>query len=356
MSFARWTVMLTLLGTVVALSGCMVSHDDGSAIRAINLRTGESRDFPDEGSVPPGWVVCADDGCPTPVACTELDEPSCLARVDCEATYGDVMPPECDVPPGSGRPVPAYCGTLPFVGCSVGGGSGCGPFPACLVACPAGSHNPVDADGCVHTCECVPDELCADGECGPVLGMPILVCEDGSIGGNTGLCVRNPDGACGWEIRECPPPPPPPAECAPDECGPALGMPIRMCDDGSWGGPTGRCLRSAEGVCGWEIRECPPSGGGTCSPTECGPAPGADPMCPASGGTTGTSAAVGCERALDGTCGWHFSCGECSPADCGPAPASDPMCPISGGTPGVSATLSCERNLAGTCGWHFSCG
>jgi hypothetical protein len=47
------------------------------------------------------------------------------------------------------------------------------------------------------------------GACGPALGMPSIVCPDGSIGGNTGKCLARPDGTCGWEIRECPKPPPP---------------------------------------------------------------------------------------------------------------------------------------------------
>lgn len=48
-----------------------------------------------------------------------------------------------------------------------------------------------------------------------------------------------------------------PAACQPGECGPALGMPSWLCADGTTGGPTGRCLRQANGGCGWEIRECP---------------------------------------------------------------------------------------------------
>lgn len=46
----------------------------------------------------------------------------------------------------------------------------------------------------------------APGACGPALGMPSKVCPDGSIGGNTGRCLANADGTCGWEIRECPAP------------------------------------------------------------------------------------------------------------------------------------------------------
>lgn len=45
---------------------------------------------------------------------------------------------------------------------------------------------------------------------------------------------------------------------APNACGPALGMPNRLCDDGkTMAGPTGRCLDKG-GVCGWEVVDCPP--------------------------------------------------------------------------------------------------
>jgi hypothetical protein len=52
----------------------------------------------------------------------------------------------------------------------------------------------------------------------------------------------------------------PEEECRITECGPRPGMPVRKCDDGSLGGNTGRCLRRAGGACGWEIRACPPPG------------------------------------------------------------------------------------------------
>ena len=41
------------------------------------------------------------------------------------------------------------------------------------------------------------------------------------------------------------------------DCGPPPAMPNYMCEDGTWAGPTGRCLRSSSGSCGWEIRDCP---------------------------------------------------------------------------------------------------
>jgi hypothetical protein len=41
--------------------------------------------------------------------------------------------------------------------------------------------------------------------CGPAPSTGAIKCSDGSIGGNTGRCIETADGACAWEIRECPP-------------------------------------------------------------------------------------------------------------------------------------------------------
>lgn len=45
--------------------------------------------------------------------------------------------------------------------------------------------------------------------------------------------------------------------CDTSACGPAPGMPNYLCSDGTLAGPTGRCLRHTDGICGWEIRDCP---------------------------------------------------------------------------------------------------
>jgi hypothetical protein len=46
--------------------------------------------------------------------------------------------------------------------------------------------------------------------------------------------------------------------CSPRECGPQLGAPNYMCEDGTLGGP-GACERDARtGKCGWAFRDCPP--------------------------------------------------------------------------------------------------
>lgn len=101
------------------------------------------------------------------------------------------------------------------------------------------------------------------------------------------------------------------SECGKSDCGPAPGMPAQQCPDGSIGGNTGRCIVQPSGQCGWEIRECPASGGGTgacirtgCSGTVCAE-PGKDVV------TTcefrPEYACYGdakCERQGNGACGW----------------------------------------------------
>src|SRR5512140_2716107 len=50
--------------------------------------------------------------------------------------------------------------------------------------------------------------------------------------------------------------------CDKSACGPQLGLANGICADGSMSGPTGRCLKRANGSCGWEILQCPPGGTG----------------------------------------------------------------------------------------------
>jgi len=44
--------------------------------------------------------------------------------------------------------------------------------------------------------------------------------------------------------------------CPVEDCGPPVPMPNYTCPDGTLGGPTGRCLKSENGSCGWDIRSC----------------------------------------------------------------------------------------------------
>lgn len=66
-----------------------------------------------------------------------------------------------------------------------------------------------------------------------------------------GDCCADADAVCNLV--------PPGSECAAGACGPALGMPIKLCPDGvHTAGPTGKCLKNTDGTCGWEISTCPP--------------------------------------------------------------------------------------------------
>ncbi len=112
-------------------------------------------------------------------------------------------------------------------------------------------------------------EICGASDCGPALGMPAILCSDGSTGGHTGRCIKTKNTACHWEIRSCPdlpptpapttttPMPPPRVDCsAKGACpGPAPASSSQLCWDGSTAGPT--CADSG-GTCGWKIKTCPP--------------------------------------------------------------------------------------------------
>ena len=83
-----------------------------------------------------------------------------------------------------------------------------------------------------------------------------------------------------------PPSPPPTGACTPQECGPAPGMPNRLCSDGIHTSGPGACTRHTDGTCGFEILQCP----ATPAPQACGsrglPACPGDSICvdnPASG-------------------------------------------------------------------------
>ena len=139
----------------------------------------------------------------------------------------------------------------------------CGPRPGLDQLCEddiarsAAGECRVGTDG---TCQweivtCIEDRICANmADCGPPSGAPSFMCSDGSIGGNTGVCLRSPDG-CDWYFRDCPA-----IECDEAECGPPPAQPNVECPDGvNVSGPTGRCVRPAGPVepCAWEIAMCP---------------------------------------------------------------------------------------------------
>jgi hypothetical protein len=47
-------------------------------------------------------------------------------------------------------------------------------------------------------------DCASKADCGPMPASPAIKCSDGSIGGNTGRCIKSASG-CAWEQRTCPP-------------------------------------------------------------------------------------------------------------------------------------------------------
>lgn len=200
-------------------------------------------------------------------------------------------------------------------------------------------------------CSSAVDELCEEEACGPALGMPVMTCEDGSLGGNTGRCLRLDDGQCGWEIRQCPGEEP--EQCDADACGPALGMPTILCEDGSVGGNTGRCLPHEDGSCGWEIRQCPDDGPDRCDEEACGPQLGMPTILCEDGSLGGNTGR--CLPLDDGGCGWEIrecpEIEECTDEQCGPMPGM-PAYLCEDGSLGGN-TGRCLRDDEGQCGWEI---
>ena len=257
----------------------------------INLRTGEERRVADDESVPDGWATCAsDETCPEPYDCEILDGASCDLRTDCVApdhrtAVGGAAPSDVD----EGE-VGYACTTTGVVEPHRGG---CEDVPACQFLCPDGTHSPIDAMGCTHSCECVPDgtdPVPEPDSCDDVPGCEFL-CPEGT---------HNPIDARGCTHScECVP-----DDCRPEECGPPpLGMP--RCSDG--GDSVVSCDHGETGRCGWQI-SCPIApppgpGPGLCDPALCGPAPLAEFLCP-----DDSSARTECRINTAGGCGWLFIC------------------------------------------------
>lgn len=296
--------------------------------------------------VAPGALAgadCAGESAPPAGLCAA----ECIVAEDCreESVEFDCVGGYCvaDMPPPTFC-APAQCGPepgLPNVVCA--DGTVAGPTGGCLRL----------ADGtCGWEITACDPPLCDDAECGPAPGIPNALCEDGvTMSGPTGRCLASATG-CGWEIVDCPPGGgvEPPADCTADACGPAMGMPNWLCDDGTLGGPV--CQLSADGNCGWTLVECPDSGEPvTCEAADCGPAPEMPNRLCDDGETV---AGPACQPDETGTCAWIIvDCPDpvtppsCDEADCGPAPGMpNYQCPD--GTVGGPA---CQANENGTCQW-----
>lgn len=149
-------------------------------------------------------------------ACTEAQRPSCNQPVpvcvamcrtdqDCASVRSGLRCEE-----GQCQPSEAPIGTGGSGGSSAGtGGSSsgvdCTQLPACELLCPEGTTNPVDSDGCTHTCECTspgppPDSLRLFYTCGDP------VCSGYSGGSGAPLCsTEAPGDVCRVEGDRCDP-------------------------------------------------------------------------------------------------------------------------------------------------------
>ncbi|UJR80464.1 Kazal-type serine protease inhibitor domain-containing protein [Sandaracinus amylolyticus] len=191
-------------------------------------------------------------------------------------------------------------------------------------------------------CEMVaatPGSECPVEQCGPPSRAPIIMCEDGSIGGNTGRCLRDEAGVCAWEMRECPSTDPTGRSCG----GFRLEGP-RECPEGFY------CAYEPDDICG---RADAP---GTCQrrPDACAEID--QPVCGCDGRTHGNAceaASAGISVDHEGECAQP--CGGIAGLGCGDAQFCDYAIEASCGAADQMGTCrdvpsACTREYVPVCG------
>ncbi len=193
----------------------------------------------------------------------------CCPAYRCQPDGSDCDPTKemcgCDATNAACTLALPYCGpnVMPVI---VGNTKDCCPIYQCPCDRAAAADGTVPPEaiakcGCTYpNCQAGEELVCAgqDNCMGPCKCQPARgICKDDSSCGAGQVC----------DLSACRLPPMPttttdPArqECDPLKCGPKLGMPSGVCADGSVSGPTGRCLVNADGSCGWEVSQCPPTG------------------------------------------------------------------------------------------------
>ncbi len=123
-------------------------------------------------------------------------------------------------------------------------GVSCGGFVGGV--CPIGSSCP-DSGGpgsqpagiCLPTVQNIGD-ICDRSQCtGPAQRCLSVQCRTQTNGTCSWTCPRVGD------------------TCRTSDCGPPIQGARMMCEDGSYSGPTGRCVFQEAGTCRWEVRSCP---------------------------------------------------------------------------------------------------
>lgn len=376
-------------------------------------RPGDCADAPgcagEEGGVcgDEDWCDHADNGCgfnrvsgvctPRPEACPDDEAPICgcddvtypnacaASAAGIDIQYPGVCVPGCSICAGTNEPVCGANGQTYGSDC-VAGCAGIevvavGPCQALACnpeqACPEGQFcayagAACGADGVSGVC--TPGPPSCDDVLAPVCGCDGVSYPNACEAQSAGAAIEA-DGAC-----------PDARECAAAECGPPPGIPNSRCPDGTIAGPTGRCLADADGVCGWEILECPDE---PVEPVDCGArlgdtcgvegfcdfaAAGCDfadatgicrarpdecplviePVCACDGQTYDNACLAhraGVDVDTEGACGGGpVEPGDCAPDDCGPPPGL-PNVECADGTIG-GPTGRCLAE-GGRCAWEI---
>jgi hypothetical protein len=126
--------------------------DDGTTV--VSCGDEDCVVLPEDGSETT-VLICIDPDDP----CTVVTDPEIGDTIECEPTgvCDDVPACELECPPGTHNPIDEN-GCVHTCECVADDpGGSCDDVPACELECPPGTHNPTDDAGCVHTCECVPD-------------------------------------------------------------------------------------------------------------------------------------------------------------------------------------------------------